>query len=231
MRERRAAPATEEPRLICYSHRRRQSSTVEHPSVFLREVYSLPLISPPSLPCLMDHNYRSQPSKFALSGDAPNPLRPYYVPPSVGPPVNSPTIGPNTTSQPGLSNASKSSTSSTRPSFGTAARNILSDIDYGDYLKTPSSSSAPSSSSSLSSSSSSVAEAAKRLADQAIWKYTSVFLAQPFDVAKTILQCQHSGAVLRATGKSSYAQEITGGRFEGSEFGGNRETVSVRYGC
>ena len=184
-------------------------------------------------PCLMDHNYRSQPSKFALSGDAPNPLRPYYIPPSVGIPASSTgTTNPNTTSQPGLGNASKSSTSSAKPSFGTAARDILSDIDYGDYLK-PSSTSSSSSSSSLSSSSSSVAEAAKRLTDQAIWKYTSVFLAQPFDVAKTILQCQHAGAVRRASEKlgKGHSQDLPGSRFEGSEFGVNRDIVSVCCDC
>lgn len=30
--------------------------------------------------------------------------------------------------------------------------------------------------------------------DQAIWKYTSVLLAQPFDVAKTILQVRIAAA-------------------------------------
>lgn len=30
----------------------------------------------------------------------------------------------------------------------------------------------------------------KGLVEQAIWKYTSVFLAQPFEVSKTILQVQ-----------------------------------------
>ena len=31
-------------------------------------------------------------------------------------------------------------------------------------------------------------EIARKILDQAVWKYTSVLLAQPFDVAKTILQ-------------------------------------------
>lgn len=34
----------------------------------------------------------------------------------------------------------------------------------------------------------SVADMGKKIMDQALWKYTSVLLAQPFDVAKTILQ-------------------------------------------
>lgn len=34
----------------------------------------------------------------------------------------------------------------------------------------------------------------KKVIDQAIWKYTSVLLAQPFDVAKTILQVRLAAA-------------------------------------
>lgn len=33
----------------------------------------------------------------------------------------------------------------------------------------------------------------KALVEQALWKYTSVFLAQPFEVAKTVLQVQLAG--------------------------------------
>ena len=33
-------------------------------------------------------------------------------------------------------------------------------------------------------------EIGKQLVEQAIWKYTSIFLAQPFEVAKTVLQVQ-----------------------------------------
>lgn len=163
---------------------------------------------------------RPQPSKFGLSGDKPNPLRPYYIPPSVGTPASSIT----TTSQPGLGHENVSSTTGITPSFGTAARDILSDISYGEYLKTSSSSSSASTSSFHSQS---IADAAKRLADQAIWKYTSVFLAQPFDVAKTILQCHHAGSIIPATGKAVYSRDVAGGRFEGSEFGGGGETVSI----
>ena len=99
--------------------------------------------------------------------EGPNPLRPYYIPPSVGPPPDIPSqsgAAPRFVSK----NASTSTTS-----FGSSARNILSDIDYSDYLAADSSS---------------PPEVIKRLIEQAIWKYVSVFLAQPFDVAKTILQ-------------------------------------------
>ena len=49
-------------------------------------------------------------------------------------------------------------------------------MDYSDYL---------------SSSSPSVTSVIKQLAEQAVWKYTSVFLAQPFEVAKIVLQVQN----------------------------------------
>ncbi|OCK97306.1 mitochondrial carrier [Cenococcum geophilum 1.58] len=100
---------------------------------------------------------------MATSRDASNPLRPYYIPPSIGLP---PDTTANNTAPPSHSPPSK-------PSFGTHARDILSDLDYGDYL---------------SDSSPSLAEMAKKLVDQAIWNYTTVLLAQPLEVAKTVLQ-------------------------------------------
>lgn len=100
---------------------------------------------------------------MATSRDASNPLRPYYIPPSIG---LSPDTTANNTTPPSHSPPSK-------PSFGTHARDILSDLDYGDYL---------------SDSSPSLAEMAKKLVDQAIWNYTTVLLAQPLEVAKTVLQ-------------------------------------------
>ena len=48
-------------------------------------------------------------------------------------------------------------------------------MDYSDYI--PESGPSP-------------AAVMKGLVEQALWKYTSVFLAQPFDVSKTILQVQ-----------------------------------------
>ena len=58
---------------------------------------------------------------------------------------------------------------------------MLSDLDYGDYLP---------------GASPSVTEVIKGLVDQGVWKYTSVLFAQPFDVAKTVLQVQDAGAVV-----------------------------------
>lgn len=94
----------------------------------------------------------------------PNPLRPYYVPPSVS-------SGPNAfSSGDGASNRHASTSTS---NLGSSARNILVDMDYSEYM----SNSGPS-----------PAEFVKNLIEQAAWKYTSVFLAQPFEVAKTVLQ-------------------------------------------
>jgi mitochondrial fusion and transport protein UGO1 len=107
------------------------------------------------------------------SRDALNPLRPYYIPPSIGGPTDA--SAPNTTAY-GIPSTTTSRPVASTPSksFGTSARDILSDLDYGDYLPDSSPSSA---------------DVFKRLANQAVWKYTSVFLAQPFEVAKIILQC------------------------------------------
>jgi fusion and transport protein UGO1 len=99
---------------------------------------------------------------MATSRDAPNPLRPYYRPPSIG-------ITPDTAAN----STASHHTSFSRPSFETKARDILSDLDYGEYI---------------SDASPSLAEMAKRLVDQALWSYTTVFLGQPLEVAKTILQ-------------------------------------------
>lgn len=85
-----------------------------------------------------------------------NPLRPYYVPPSIG---ETPLPSANAST-----GASKSSSSS---SFA------FPDIDYSDYIPEASPS---------------VTGSAKKLLDQALWKYAGVLMAQPFEVAKMILQ-------------------------------------------
>jgi fusion and transport protein UGO1 len=96
---------------------------------------------------------------MATPREGPNPLRPYYVPPSIGVPSNA---APNVTS-PGVARAGAASASS----FS------FPNLDYSDYL---------------SDASPSVAASAKSLLDKAVWKYTTVLLAQPFEVAKLILQ-------------------------------------------
>ncbi|KAH0545288.1 hypothetical protein FGG08_000587 [Glutinoglossum americanum] len=107
-------------------------------------------------------------SPSSYSGrDAPNPLRPYYISPSIG-------------QQPLDTALYQSHTPPSRNVFPSkqpfsSARDILSDLDYSDYL---------------SEASPSVADMVREWLDQALWKYMSVLLAQPFEVAKTVLQCQ-----------------------------------------
>lgn len=121
---------------------------------------------------------------MAASREGPNPLRPYYVPPSVS---ASPDLGQYGAGVKDVGNNVSASTAS----LGSSARNILSDMDYSEYL----SDSSPRSS-----------EMVKRLVEQALWKYTSVFLSQPFDVAKMMLQVQVLSKQ-RSTVKGSISSE------------------------
>lgn len=88
----------------------------------------------------------------------PNPLRPYYVPPTIG---RETTVIPNATTTP--------------PGAGTSPTFSFPDLDYSEYIPEASPS---------------VTRQAKRLLDKAVWKYTSVLMAQPFEVAKLILQAR-----------------------------------------
>ena len=118
--------------------------------------------------------------------EPPNPLRPYYVPPSVG--SSQPQNGTFAT------NASSKHVSSTSTnSFGSSARNILADMDYTDYIPE----SSPSSKAII-----------KGLVEQAMWKYTSVFLAQPFEVAKTVLQVQAGGQAQKSQPKEALLEDM-----------------------
>ena len=134
-----------------------------------------------------------------LSRDAPNPLRPYYIPPSIGlPPELPPTSHASHASH--TSNASHSPAPSY--SFGSQARDMLSDLDYDSYFP---------------GSSPTVAEHARKLLDQALWNYTSILLAQPFDVAKTLLQIHEARGQLappfQPTPSSSRPDSFASGRF------------------
>ena len=118
--------------------------------------------------------------------DGPNPLRPYYIPPPVssgGPPNGS--LATNA--------GSKHVSSTSTNSFGSSARNILADMDYTDYIPE----SSPSSTVVI-----------KGLVERAIWKYTSVFLAQPFEVAKTVLQVQAGGQGQNPLAKDALADDM-----------------------
>ncbi|CAD0112249.1 unnamed protein product [Aureobasidium uvarum] len=102
----------------------------------------------------------AHPVQLSTSRDTPNPLRPYYRPPSIGLP-------------PADANATSSSAGPSS-SLGSSARHVFDDLDYSSFLNDGDSAS--------------VADMGRKVLDQALWKYTSVLLAQPFDVAKTILQ-------------------------------------------
>ncbi len=128
---------------------------------------------------------------MSTSRDTPNPLRPYYIPPSIGL-APDPVQGAGAHGIVGRASASVSSpAASSTPAFGTAARDILSDIDYGDYLPETSPS---------------VTAMMRKLVDQAIWKYTSVLLAQPFEVAMTVLQCHTGAGSARPSPRSTVAR-------------------------
>ncbi|EOO00248.1 putative mitochondrial fusion protein [Phaeoacremonium minimum UCRPA7] len=107
--------------------------------------------------------------------DGVNPLRPYYIPPSIGeaqePPTHVP--GPNPFSH---GNATGK--------YASKARDIFSDLDYKDYIAEPSPS---------------AVRTIKDLVDELLWKYTSVLMAQPFEVAKTILQKEGAWGVWKGS--------------------------------
>lgn len=109
---------------------------------------------------------------MSIPTEGPNPLRPYYVPPSNN---STSLVLSDPSSLSGYSSKNVSSTVSTSRSLASSTRNILADIDYSEYL---------------SDTSPSPGEVGRSLVEHALWKYTSIFLAQPFDVAKTVLQAQ-----------------------------------------
>ncbi|KAI9847926.1 MAG: mitochondrial fusion and transport protein ugo1 [Sclerophora amabilis] len=121
---------------------------------------------------------------MSSSREGPNPLRPYYVPHSPNLSSEIPTSS-NSTGSAGFSGKNGPSPAS-KPSFS-SARDIFSDLDYSDYL---------------SDSSPSAVDIIKGVLDQALWKYTSVLLAQPFEVAKTVLQCHVASAFEEAKAAS-----------------------------
>jgi mitochondrial fusion and transport protein UGO1 len=123
--------------------------------------------------------------RTATSRDAPNPLRPYYIPPSIGLPPDPASPAANGTSLPSHPYSSRPGAGASSSSPKHDFRELFSDIDYGDYIGDKSEG---------------AGELAKRIVDQAIWNYASVFLAQPFEVAKVVLQCHETGVLAGGTG-------------------------------
>jgi mitochondrial fusion and transport protein UGO1 len=122
---------------------------------------------------------------MAAPREGPNPLRPYYIPPSIG--TASESLPTNSS---GIPKPSTGGTSSSSFSFP--------DLDYSDYI--------PDSSPSISGS-------IKELIDQTLWKYASVLMAQPFEVAKLILQVhvaqneEVAGTVSERNGRDDYEDD------------------------
>ncbi|KAH8664622.1 mitochondrial carrier domain-containing protein [Xylariales sp. PMI_506] len=109
-----------------------------------------------------------------------NPLRPYYIPPTIGEQA--------TFSSPGQPNPF-SSANAAGSKYASKARDIFPDLDYRDYVNDPSPS---------------TIQSIKDLVDELLWKYTSVLMAQPFEVAKTILQVRAQDDIeMLETGTSS----------------------------
>lgn len=103
--------------------------------------------------------------------EGPNPLRPYYLPLPLAV-TQDPYQNFSGASRIGSEYATNALASS---SFGSSARNILAGMDYSEYLLD---------------SSPSPSDFMKKLLERGVWKYTSIFLAQPFEVAKIVLQVQ-----------------------------------------
>ncbi|KAM0435392.1 hypothetical protein ACHAPT_003486 [Fusarium lateritium] len=101
-----------------------------------------------------------------------NPLRPYYIPPTIGDP--SETIAKSSPSPNPFPDGRHVTAAGGR--YASKARDILNDLEYKDYLGD---------------NSPSMVQNVKDLIDELLWKYTSVLMAQPFEVAKTLLQVRN----------------------------------------
>lgn len=100
---------------------------------------------------------------MASSNQQPNPLRPYYIPPSIGPKASA------STSQ--TADAARAGATRSSASISSSARDLFPELDLD-----------------LKSTTSEAWQHTRSLFDTLAWRYTSVLLAQPFDVAKMILQ-------------------------------------------
>ncbi|KAL6831181.1 mitochondrial carrier domain-containing protein [Trichoderma sp. SZMC 28015] len=107
----------------------------------------------------------SSPKEFT-----PNPLRPYYRPPTIeerAEPVSIPSSNPFS--------GGNSYDVASGAKYASKAKHMLNDLDYKELIGEPSPS---------------VVESARELVDELIWKYMSVLIGQPFEVAKMILQAR-----------------------------------------
>ncbi|CAK4017380.1 mitochondrial fusion and transport ugo1-like [Lecanosticta acicola] len=128
----------------------------------------------------------------------PNPLRPYYTPPSIG--SHTPAASASQTPHAARVNAGRSSAT-----ISNSARDYFPELDID-----------------LKSTTSEAWQHTRGLFDTLAWRYTSVLLAQPFDVAKTILQVSYppSGATTATPQKKRYGQTSS---YAGSSRGRGRD--------
>lgn len=106
---------------------------------------------------------------MTASQEPPNPLRPYYIPPSIG-------LSPETDSS--ATGASTYGLGIKHGSASSYASSVFSDIDYSEYLSDTSPSSI---------------ETVRKFLDELMYKYITIILAQPFEVGKVVLQVKDNG--------------------------------------
>lgn len=123
--------------------------------------------APPALSCKI----HPPNTKMSTQREGVNPLRPYYRPPTIGEAPDPTSAAAAAASQP--KPFARHAANATSERYASKARDIFSDIDYKDYISEPSPS---------------VVQTVRDLVDELLWKYTSVLMAQPFEVAKTVLQ-------------------------------------------
>ena len=114
---------------------------------------------------------------MVIMSTAPNPLRPYYIPPAHDYLLDSVTSSASDAFTRSHHVPSSVPTPSSASVFTTTARDLLSDLDYSDFSsdgETPS-----------------ARELLTTLASKAALKYTVQGLSQPFEVAILNLQCQY----------------------------------------
>jgi fusion and transport protein UGO1 len=119
-----------------------------------------------------------------------NPLRPYSVPGAYAPPAPSVAAAPTPSPTPFMTPHRPSAAAPSPPSssgahaaagrYASKARDMLQDLDYDGYLG--------GSSSDGSSGVAAAVRGVRAVTDDLMWKYTSVLMAQPFEMAKAVLQ-------------------------------------------
>ena len=132
----------------------------------------------------------------------PNPLRPYYVPPSIG--SSTPSASP---SQPLHSTRAPSSSS-----LSGSARDLLPELDI-DFKSTTSE----------------AWRQSRTLLDTLVWRYSSVLLAQPFDVAKTVLQVSLPPTDVAASTTQKKKRRTSPKRTNANGHSGGGESGRPRY--